>query len=529
MAAFEQVTGKKITIPPHFDVTGAIGAAILAQRSMKEGQKTTFKGFGVRNVTYEMTRFVCKSCVNNCEISRINITGEKKSLYYGGRCEKYETDTRKKNTGHIPNLFSKRLEMLRGDYQETPANGKTTIGIPRALMIYYQQFPFWRTFFQELGFNVVVSRESDKGLVSRSIETISSETCLPVELMHGHVIDLLEKNVDYVFMPFIVNGKYREGDTTSNTNCPWIQSFPFMVKAALKGKVDETKFLTPTLHFRYFERALVKELSAFFSEKFGLKKEEIKKAIYKADGVQVSFEKGLVEYGREALKNIPENCRPVVILGRPYNSADPHLNLDLTEKLLVQDVMPIPLDMLDLSSYKIYGNYRNMYWPNGQKMIAAAQHVARTEGLYAVYISNFRCGPDSFIWHYVTEELKGKPFLHLEVDEHSADAGMVTRIEAFLDSLKGSEMNEKKAVTVHRPRPSPSAPPANRTLYFPYMHDGAAICCGCSQKCRHPLGSTAQTDRGGYCPGKKVHLLERVLPDDMHNRQLPQKADGAGR
>ena len=475
VAAFEQVTGKKITIPPHFDVTGAIGAAILAQRSMKEGQKTTFKGFGVRNVTYEMTRFVCKSCVNNCEISRINITGEKKSLYYGGRCEKYETDTRKKNTGRIPNLFSKRLEMLRGDYQETPANGKTTIGIPRALMIYYQQFPFWRTFFQELGFNVVVSRESDKALVSRSIETISSETCLPVELMHGHVIDLLEKNVDYVFMPFVVNGKYREGDTTSNTNCPWIQSFPFMVRAALKGKVDESKFLTPTLHFRYFERALVKELSAFFNEKFGLKKEEIKKAIYKADGVQVAFEKGLVEYGREALKTIPENCRPVVILGRPYNSADPHLNLDLTEKLLVQDVMPIPLDMLDLSSFKIYGNYRNMYWPNGQKMIAAAQHVARTEGLYAVYISNFRCGPDSFIWHYVTEELKGKPFLHLEVDEHSADAGMVTRIEAFLDSLKGSEMNAKKAVTVHRPRPSPSAPPSNRTLYFPYMHDGAAF------------------------------------------------------
>ena len=106
--------------------------------------------------------------------------------------------------------------------------------------------------------------------------------------------------------------------------------------------------------------------------------------------------------------------------------------------------MPIPVDMLDLSPYNIFKNYRNMYWPNGQKMIAAAQHVAKTDRLYAVYLSNFRCGPDSFIWHYITEELKGKPFLHLEVDEHSADAGMVTRIEAFLDSLKGSEQNEKK-------------------------------------------------------------------------------------
>ncbi len=473
VAAFEQVVGKKIIIPPHFDVTGAIGAAILAQKSMAEGQKTTFKGFGISKATYEISRFVCNACVNHCEISRVKIEGEDKPLFYGGRCEKYETDGRKKKTDHIPNLFSKRTEMLMGDFRETEPDGKPTVGIPRALMIYYQQFPFWRTFFEELGFNVVLSRESDKKLMTQSIETMTSETCLPVELMHGHVIDLLDRGVDYVFLPFIVSGKYKEGDTTTNSNCPWIQSFPFMVKAALRGKVDDSKFLTPTLHFRYFERALVKELTAFFGDRFGFNGEKIKKAIYKADGIQVSFEKSLVEYGRTVLANIPSGCRPVIILGRPYNSSDPHLNLNLTEKLLAQDVMPIPLDMLDLSLSHIYGNYRNMYWPNGQKMIAAAQYVAKTDGLYAVYISNFRCGPDSFIWHYVTEELKGKPFLHLEVDEHSADAGMVTRIEAFLDSLKGAEQNEKKELTIIRPRPSPSKPPVDRTLYFPYMHDGA--------------------------------------------------------
>ncbi len=473
VAAFEQVLGKKIIIPPHFDVTGAIGAAILAQRSMTEGQKTSFRGFGIRNATYEMSRFVCNGCVNHCEISRVKIEGDDKPLFYGGRCEKYETDGRKKNTGHLPNLFKIRTGMLTGDYIEREADGKPTVGIPRALMIYYQQFPFWRTFFEELGFRVILSRESDKKLIAQSIETITSETCLPVELMHGHVIDLLDKGVDYVFLPFIVSGKYKEGDTTTNSNCPWIQSFPFMVKAALRGKVDDSKFLTPTLHFRYFERALVKEMISFFGDRFGLSGERIRKAVYKADGVQISFEKGLVEYGREVLANVPSGCRPVIILGRPYNSTDPHLNLGLTEKLLAQDVMPIPLDMLDLQVGDIYTNYRNMYWPNGQKMIAAAQYVARTEGLYAVYISNFRCGPDSFIWHYITEELKGKPFLHLEVDEHSADAGMVTRIEAFLDSLTGAEQNEKKDLTVIRPRPSPSEPPVNRTLYFPYMHDGA--------------------------------------------------------
>ena len=472
VAAFEHVTGKKITIPPHFDVTGAIGAAILAQKEMKNGGKTKFKGFGISNVEYEVSRFVCKSCTNNCEIRKVKIAGEQKSLFYGGRCEKYETDSRKKEQNNIPNLFVKRTALLMAGYQEGRGSGPA-IGIPRALMVFYQQFPFWRIFFEKLGFRIILSKESDKQLVTKSIETITTEICLPVELMHGHVMDLIEKGVDYIFLPFIVNAKFREGNKTFNCNCPWIQTYPFMVKAALRGKVDESKLLIPTLHFRFFERALVKEMTEYFGSRFGLDRNEIRNAIYEADQAQVTFEKKLVSFGKEALSSIPDNCRPVVLLGRPYNGTDPHLNLNLVEKLIAQHVMPIPLDMLDLAPYNIFANYRNMYWPNGQKIVAAAQHVAKTEGLYAVYISNFRCGPDSFIWHYITEELKGKPFLHLEVDEHSADAGMVTRIEAFLDSLKGSEQNERKEAVVFRPRPGLPSPSRDRVLYFPYMNDGA--------------------------------------------------------
>jgi predicted CoA-substrate-specific enzyme activase len=483
VAAFEQVLGKNIIIPPHFDVTGAIGAAILAKRSMVTGQKTRFKGFGVRNASYKVSRFVCQGCTNHCEISRVKIEGEKKSLYYGGRCEKYETDDRKKTNNNIPNLFIKRTEMLMDGYVENETPKSTTIGIPRALMVFYQQFPFWRTFFEQLGFTVVISKESDKSLVTKSIETITTETCLPVELMHGHVIDLIERGVDYIFLPFIVNGKQKEGNKTMNCNCPWVQTYPFMIKAALRGKVDESKLLIPTLHFRFFEKALLPEMADYFSEKFGLSKTDIRNAVYKADAVQVSFEKSLVDYGSKIMGSIPANCRPVVLLGRPYNSTDQHLNLGLVEKLISQNVMPIPLDMLDLSPFNIFANYRNMYWPNGQKLIAAAQLVAKNDKLHAVYISNFRCGPDSFIWHYVTEELKGKPFLHLEIDEHSADAGMITRIEAFLDSLSGSEKNAKKEVTIFRPRPSPASPQKDRVMYFPYMNDGAYMIAAAARSC----------------------------------------------
>ena len=512
VAAFESVLGKKIIIPPHFDVTGAIGAAILAKRSMTPGKPTTFKGFGIRNATYGISRFTCQGCSNHCEIRRVKINGEKKSLFYGGRCEKYETESRKQKDNNIPNLFLKRTEMLMEGYEEPKENRNTTIGIPRALMVFYQQFPFWRTFFEKLGFTVVISKESDKELVTKSIETITTETCLPVEIMHGHVIDLMNKGVDYIFLPFIVNSKFREGDTTFNCNCPWIQSYPFMVKAALREKVDESKLLIPTLHFRFFETALLKEMATFFNSKFGISKKLIKEAVYLANDIQTAFEKRLVDYGKEVMNNIPEGCKPVILLGRPYNSADPHLNLGLVEKLIAKNVMPVPIDMLDLASGDIYHNYRNMYWPNGQKIITAAQITAKTEGLHAVYISNFRCGPDSFLWHYITEELKGKPFLHLEVDEHSADAGMVTRIEAFLDSLKGSEMNAKRDVTVFRPRPSPPSPPKGRTLYFPYMNDGAYMIAAATRSIGVPSEVLPRPTEEDFAIGREYTSSKECFP-----------------
>lgn len=258
VAAFEKITGKQIIIPPHFDVTGAIGAAILARNSMVAGQKTRFKGFNISEIPFTISSFTCHACTNNCEIQQIKIEGESRKLFYGGRCEKYELDERKGKGKDIPNLFEERLEMLMGDYVEETENGKTTIGIPRALMVFYQQFPFWRSFFEQLGFRVILSDPSTQQIVTRSIELMVSETCLPVELMHGHVDNLLSKKVDYIFQPFIVNAKGKKENPTNNCNCPWIQSYPFMVRSAFTDNKIRELFLTPTLHFRYFERALKK-------------------------------------------------------------------------------------------------------------------------------------------------------------------------------------------------------------------------------------------------------------------------------
>ena len=516
VAAFEKVTGKKITVPPHFDVTGAIGAAILAREVVTSENRTTrFKGFDVSKVPYSIDRFTCKSCPNQCEIRRVKIEGEKKPLFYGGRCEKYEIEERKGKGKDIPNLFEERTRMLMGDFDESaPAEpGQTTIGIPRALMIYFQQFPFWRSFWKELGFKVVLSRPSDHHLIEQSLEMLSAETCLPVEAMHGHVNDLIQQGVDYIFTPFVVNVEADEGNPTVNYNCPWVQSYPFMIKTALKGTEHEKKLLIPALHFRYKGKVLNNDLVEFMQEQFGTKKKDVLRAIEQAFSAQHGFEAAVRTRGEEVLQNLPKDKVSAVILGRPYNTTDPELNLSLVEKLINLDVTPIPVDFLPLEKENIFEDHPFMYWPNGQKIIAASRIVAKDDRLNAVYLSNFRCGPDSFLYHFVGEELKSKPYLNLEVDEHSADAGMITRCEAFLDSLKGRRQaqptDEPNMLKLHG---FYSAASGKRTLYFPYMRDGAYALAAASRSCGLDAWVLPQPDETDIEYGRKYTSSKECFP-----------------
>jgi predicted CoA-substrate-specific enzyme activase len=494
VAAFEALTGKKITVPPHFDVTGAIGAAMLARDEVeKNGNKTNFKGFQVSKIPYTISRFTCQGCENHCDVHKVVIEGEKRALFYGDRCDKYQPQGKKeekeRRRKEIPNLFCLREKLLLGDYQDEPAEQaaatQTTIGIPRGLMIYYQRLPYWRTFFEELGFRVVLSRPSDRPLVTQSLGMLVAETCFPVEVMHGHIYDLLEKDPDYIFMPFVVDNPADEQNPTINYNCPWVQSYPFMIRGAMKGEETAKKFLVPTLHFRYSRKKLVNDLSEFMKTTFGTASKKVAQAVTAAEKAQEDFENKLLEEGQKILASLPSNRVSVVMLGRPYNTGDPELNLSLIKKLIDLDVLPLPLDFLPLRETidEIYADYDMMYWPSGQKILAGARMVANDERLHAVYITNFRCGPDSFLSHYVREEMRGKPYLQLEVDEHSADAGMITRCEAFLDSLKGeakAEVLEKEFAPVSVFKASPSK---GRKLYFPYMCDSAYLLAAASRAC----------------------------------------------
>ncbi len=516
VAAFEKIIGKKIHIPPHFDVTGAIGAAMLARDYIHEkGTETRFKGFDISKTPYKVKLFTCKECSNECEIRRVQIEGESKALYYGGRCEKYEMDERKGKGKGIPDYFQEKVNLLLEGYETEEDierdEGKQTIGIPRALMVFYQFFPFWRTFFEHLGFRVVISGESDNTLIKKSLEMIIAETCFPVELIHGHIDDLFQKQVDYIFAPFIINSQAEEDNPTSNYNCPWIQTYPFMVKPALEDEQKE-KLLVPTLNFRYFGKVLNKELSDFMWVKFRIPKSRVVKGIQLAQEAQEAMQDKVKSMGKEVLSNLPEDKECLVILGRPYNTADPSLNLRMIEKLINLDVFPIPIDFLPLEQELITKDYDKMYWPNGQKILAAARLVAKDPRLHAIYMGNFRCGPDSFLSHFVHEEMAGKPYMELEVDEHSADAGMITRYEAFLDSLRGSRMADKLKTEIFRPGIMDSSPGKDRVLYFPYMSDAAYAISAAARSVGVPSQVLPMQEKADLDLGRKYTSARECFP-----------------
>jgi predicted nucleotide-binding protein (sugar kinase/HSP70/actin superfamily) len=299
--------------------------------------------------------------------------------------------------------------------------------------------------------------------------------------MHGHVLDLLEKGADYIFLPSVVNAKAERDNPTKNYNCPWIQTLPFMVRALFKGTEAEKKLLIPILHFKYSGRVLNREFSDFMGENFGVPRSRTVRAVQRAGEAQSGFERALEERGREILESLPERKEAAVVIGRPYNTGDPELNLHLVEKLINLDVLPIPMDFLPLSKERVFEDYGMMYWPNGRNIIAAARIVARDDRLNAVYTGNFRCGPDSFLSHFVREELRGKPYLQIEVDEHSADAGLITRCEAFLDSLRSGKKAGKPAARGIRPGYMRSSMDVSRTMYIPYMCDHAHILAAASR------------------------------------------------
>jgi predicted CoA-substrate-specific enzyme activase len=471
VAAFQQVCGKPITVPPHHDVTGAIGAALLAMRE-RDWATSKFKGFDLADRHYEISSFECKSCPNNCEIRQVKIEGEK-PLFYGSRCEKYEVASDQKKYD-LADLLLERENLLYGP--EPPAEGpKGPIGIPRT-MFFQELMPFFRAFFEDLGFTVVFSPKTNKKVINQGVEAIAAEPCYPVKVAHGHILDLLKAGVKRIFLPSIIDLPHPHPEIGSGVVCPMVQSLSYTVPTAIEFGEFGAQMIAPVLYFGKGERRLRQGLRDLGKE-LGVGPFKVNRAMKKALAAQKAYYEKLAARGREIIASLPPDGRLMVLIGRPYNALDPGMNLNLHRKLRQLGVLALPMDFLPVDQVEDLDEIKPMYWRFGQKILGVAELIRNDPRLYGIYITNFGCGPDSFIQHFFKERMRGKPYLEIEIDEHSSDVGAITRLEAFLDSLKNVKVEAAPTrVSPYRYRVTGSI---KRRVYLPPMTDQAlAIVAG---------------------------------------------------
>ncbi len=434
VSAFKQaLEGKTLIVPEHKEISGAIGAALLAKEEVG-GKGSRFKGFRETiNSDCALSTFTCKVCDNNCTITRMEIPGEKPT-FYGSRCDLFDSTISRERK---ETLFDERERLLFREYTEGAGTGPT-VGIPRALMV-YDYAPLLIGFLNALGARVILSKRSNKQIIEQAIELSYTDSCFPLKLLHGHAASL--EDTDYILYPCAIRLGPKEGDENQKYSCPLVQASPFIIRQVLGlGK----RLLVPVIDFSMGDDETIASFQDIAVE-MGFTRKQGKKAATRGIKAQREFEAQQAELGKKAIDKLHEtNQLGVVIFARSYVSQDSGANLGIAEKLAQLGVVPIPLDFLPLASIEVKEYSDRPYWFYESKHIAGAAITAQDPMLYGLVLTNFGCGPNSFILNIVEDIMGGKPLGQLEIDEHAAEAGIVTRLEAFVDTIKGFSNSRKQ-------------------------------------------------------------------------------------
>lgn len=313
------------------------------------------------------------------------------------------------------------------------------IGIPRGLM-YYTYYPLWASFFELLGAQVVVSSNTSKAIVDKGVKNTVDEACLPVKVYHGHVIDLIDK-VDYIFLPRLIS-IYKNEYT-----CPKFCGLPEMVKHSIHNlpQVIDTR-----INFHQSRKDLYKtihEVGSYVTKDIKKIDWAFEKAMEQHNSYKMKIEEGilpleLLEKKLTKPKKQPSDLGKILVLGHPYTIYDSFLSMNTIHKLREHQVEVITQDSFDreLINEKAAMMEKKMFWTFGRKLIGAGISAMEQKDIQGiVYLSSFGCGLDSVITEILERRIRRStniPFMLLTVDEHTGEAGIETRIEAFVDMIR---------------------------------------------------------------------------------------------
>ena len=452
VAAFENVLGKGLIVPRHREVLGAYGAALGVQEKMhlRATGRSTFRGLASAiedEMNYrEKTCQVDPHCHNQCKLKIYDFDGRRST--WGGECGRYEHT--RKGTSKKVNLFKVRQKLwekhMAGVFEELTEeplmeiSGRPTVGMQRALYG-HQSAIVWAHFFDRLGFRLVLTPPTNTRISRVGIESVAAETCYPVKVSHGHIKELIGKTT-YLFLPSMIDMSTAE-QSEVGSYCPMLQTNAYTARMALG--IDKSALLSPVIHGKYDPDTRGLEIAEKIGAKLGVTRSAIQKALYCGLERQNEFLGALQEMGQALLAEQKQDEAIVVVTGRPYNLYDERLNLRLGQNLRKINLMALPMDFIDVDSEDLE-DFSFMYWGLGAQILRTAKFIKRHPNCFGLHLTNFGCGPDSFIEHFYKYILGEKPSLILELDEHSAVAGVMTRLEAYKNVIENKMHGYRSSV-----------------------------------------------------------------------------------
>lgn len=439
--AVAAMTGARVAVPPRPELMGCEGAALMARDLLDSGTIQAWdrelSSFGKVRVE-PRAPFTCPSCDNRCEVHRIALNG--RPYAFGGLCAKWEMVRKPKGLRQTPgrDLVALRQEMMFKTFApRAPDHPRGRIGLPLALTT-YELYPLYSRFLTELGYEVVLSRPT---LGSRRT---SAPMCYPSELMHAAVDDLLAQGVDFIFLPYLREFAPPEGHTHGYL-CSMTQDIPGVIKAFFEN--EGARILTPEMGLTPQLAAVTEGEVVRLGVTLGISEGQSKASWAIALTHQADFRRAYRAAMSDALHDL--NGPAVVLVGRPYVVYAPEVNLSIPRKIATRGFTVIPGDAITVEAPP---NEHDV-WHFTQDVMAAVEYSRQHPDRYICDISCFSCGPDAIMQHRLRHELEGQPFCFLEIDSHTAHAGIETRIGAFLDIIEARHQGQvvRESSTEQRP------------------------------------------------------------------------------
>ncbi len=442
LRSFERISGCSAVRPNIAGIMGAFGAALIARDHYTGEDSTMLSIEEINALRFETTMTRCKGCTNNCLLTISKFTGGRRFIS-GNRCERGLG--KEKNKENIPNLYEYKNKRLFSYKPLNPADAKRgRVGIPRVLN-QYENYPFWFTFFTNLGYSVVLSPESSHKIYELGIESIPSESeCYPAKLAHGHIAWLLKQNIKYIFYPCVPYERKEVPNATNHYNCPIVTSYG----ENIKNNVEELKDPSITYQnpFMSFENKdiLGKRLVEYFSKANQIPENEIRLAVDAAWKELEAVRQDICKKGEEVLSYLAETGKKgIVLAGRPYH-IDPEIHHGIPELINSYGIAVLTEDSISHLGKVDRPTIVMDQWSYHSRLYRAASFVRTQKNLELIQLNSFGCGLDAVTTDQVSDILtkSGKIYTVLKIDEVNSLGAARIRIRSLISAVKDRDTKQ---------------------------------------------------------------------------------------